>query len=76
LPVLEYMRVDREPLRLLSPVKVGHFVPLGAEYVAVEKQEGVQGLVLRGGGDVSLSRQMRQGFPDLRFPPPRGCWVP
>ena len=44
----------RKPVRLPGPVEVGYFVPVGAEHIAMEKQKGVQGLVLRRGRHGSL----------------------
>lgn len=55
----------RKPLGLLSSVEPRHLIPLGAEYVAVEKQQGIQGLVLRRGGHVSIHGEVGQVFSDL-----------
>jgi hypothetical protein len=54
-----------KPFGLLCPVEPRHLIPLGAEYVAVEKQKGIQGLVLRRGSHVSIHGEVGQVFSDL-----------
>lgn len=55
-------------LRLFGPVNVGCRAPLCAEHVAMEKQKRIQGLVLRGGGDVSACGEVGQVVPNLFVP--------
>lgn len=52
----------------MSPVEVGHRVPVGAEYVAMKKQKGIEGLVLRGGGHVSIRGEVGQIVSNFFFP--------
>ena len=59
---------DREPLRLFGPVKVGDGFPFSTKHVAVEEQKGIEGLVLRGGGDVSLRGEVGQVVSNVFFP--------
>ncbi len=55
-------------LRLFGPVNVGCRAPLCAEHVAMEKQKPIQGLVLRGGGHVSIRGEVGQVVPNLFVP--------
>nr|WP_279304102.1 hypothetical protein [Salinibacter ruber] len=55
-------------LRLFGPVNVGCRAPLCAEHVAMEKQKRIQGLVLRGGGDVSAYGEAGQVVPNFFLP--------
>ena len=55
-------------LRLFGPVNVGCRAPLCAEHVAMEKQKRIQGLVLRGGGDVSIRGEAGQVVPNFFLP--------
>ena len=56
---------DGEPLRALRAYEVVEPGQLDAEHVAVQEQQGTQGLVLRGRRNLVADRERRQEFGDL-----------
>jgi hypothetical protein len=57
----------RKPLRFFRSVKVRPPVPVAPEDVAVQKQNGIEGLILCRSRDVSLGGEIGEVRPDIGF---------
>jgi hypothetical protein len=67
---------DGQPLRRSRPYDRGDRADLDGEYGLVEKQHGAERLVLRGGTDLSLDRELREKRRNVQGTQGRGVLLP